>query len=360
VQVRAKIDAYYKDYKYNIRNLPMAFSSIITHRIQRESPTASVKIHPRSEAFAASGKLDELAYELKTNFIRKGGKSYGRFSNETVEFPFSSWLQEYRQDRLGFESFTQKAVNHFKNELEKSEHFFDAYLFFAVEKIEAGDFLHVFAVEHLSGLYLDADLTINDSLYLDSSGFSLAAKINLTDWDAGESVTYVTLLRGRGEKEITDAFTNFIGFSDKHDIKSDTVDFLQAVESFSQTLDEATAKITRTKVVDYCMEQKKAGKPVVIRELSDTLSQEIKSYEPEHFSRHIETKQAESKSEFIPDAAQLRNYIRISGRNDSLSMSFASECLGNEIVYDANSDSLTIKNIPPALKARLLKHLKES
>lgn len=338
----------------------MAFSAIIAHRIQRESPTTSVTIHNRTEAFTASGKLDELAYELKTNFIRKGSKSYGRFSSETVDFPFSAWLQEYRQERLSLESFTQKALGHFKNELEKNEQFIDSYVFFAFEKIEAGDFLHVFVVEHLSGLYLDINLAINDSLYLDSSGFSLAAKINLTEWDAGESATYLVLLRARGEKELIEAFTNFIGFSDKHDIKSDTVDFLQAVESFSQTLDEATAKITRTKVVDYCMEQKKAGKPVVIRELSDSLSQEIKSYEPEHFSRHIEEKQAESKSEFIPDAGQLRNYIRISGRNDSLSMSFASECLGNDIVYDPNSDSLTIKNIPPALKARLLKHLKES
>lgn len=337
----------------------MAFSAIITHRIQRESPTSSVNTQVRSETFAASGKLDELAYELKTHFIRKSAKSYGRFSSETVDFPFSSWLQEYRQERLGFASFSQKALNHFKHELEKSEQLVDAYLFFALEKIEAGEILYVYLLENLSGLYLDTDLAINDSLYLDSAGFSLAAKINLQEWDEGDSTTYLALLRARGEKDLTDAFTNLLGFSDKHDIKSDTVDFLQAVESFSQTLDEATAKITRNKVVDYCLEQKKAGRPVVISELSNNLSQEIKSYEPEHFSRHIETRQTEAKSEFIPDAAQLRNYIRISGRNDSLSMSFASECLGNDIVYDANSDSLTIKNIPPALKARLLKHLKE-
>ncbi len=38
-------------------------------------------------------------------------------------------------------------------------------------------------------------------------------------------------------------------------------------------------------------------------------------------------------------------------------MSFDAECLGNNIHYDAASDSLIIKGLPPALKARLLKHL---
>jgi nucleoid-associated protein len=338
----------------------MAFSLIVAHRITRTAPTASVITQTRTDVFSANGKLDELAYELKNNFIRKNAKSYGRFSSETAEFPFSAWLQEYRQERLGFANFTQKALSHFKSSLEKSENVLDAYVFFILEKIEAGEFLYVFLVEPMSGLYFDGDISLSDSLYLDSSGFSLAAKINLRDWDTADSLTYVALLRARGDKEVSDAFTQFIGFSDKHDIKSDTNDFLQTVEHFSQTLDDTTAKITRTKVVDYCLEQKKAGKPVVISELSNNLSQEIKHYEPDRFAKFVETKKAEVKNEFIPDSSQLRNYIRISGRNDSLSMSFESACLGNDIVYDAASDSLTIKNIPPALKAKLLKHLKSN
>jgi nucleoid-associated protein len=39
-------------------------------------------------------------------------------------------------------------------------------------------------------------------------------------------------------------------------------------------------------------------------------------------------------------------------------MSFSSSCLGDTIVYDPATDSLTIRNIPTGLKARLAKHLK--
>ena len=99
----------------------MALTSIISHHILRHSPTTGVDLHVRPDAFAANGKLEDLVYELKSNFIRKSGKSYGRFSGETSEFPFSAWLKEYRAERLGFASFTHQAAQHFKLELEKNE-----------------------------------------------------------------------------------------------------------------------------------------------------------------------------------------------------------------------------------------------
>jgi nucleoid-associated protein len=74
----------------------------------------------------------------------------------------------------------------------------------------------------------------------------------------------------------------------------------------------------------------------------------------------VESSKPDLKPDFIPHAGQIRSYVRISGRNDSLSMSFASECLGREIEYDAEKDVLTITNLPPSLKARLIKHLKEA
>lgn len=115
----------------------MALVSIITHRITRSAPGGAVTTQARTDAFNISGKLEEFIYELKSQFIRKSGKSYGRFSSETADFPVSAWLQEYRAERLGFASFTQKAMQHYKAEIEKIESLVDAYVFFVEEKIEA-------------------------------------------------------------------------------------------------------------------------------------------------------------------------------------------------------------------------------
>lgn len=338
----------------------MALTSIVAHRIYRHSPDSRFELQLRSEVFELNGKLEELAYELKTQFIRKGGKSYGRFSDEAGEYPLPAWLRDCREERLGFLSFSHKAMQQFQQALEKADSLLDAYIFFVEEKLEVGDTLNVYLVEHQSGLFLDGNLAVGDSFFLDATGFNLAAKIQLNDWTNGDSTTYLTLMRARSDKDIADAFTQFIAFTDKQDIKQETAEFLKIVDDFSNTLDQTAAKITRSKVVDYCLEQNKAGKTVTIADLSTTLAEEVKSYEPERFVRYVETTKPEIKPEFIPHAGQIRSYVRISGRNDSLSMSFASDCLGREIDYDPEQDTLTIRNLPPALKARLIKHLKES
>lgn len=338
----------------------MAITALVAHRIYRHSPGSAFELQLRSEPFSVNGKLEELAYELKAQFIRKGGKSYGRFSDDLGEFPTPAWLKDTREDRLSFLSFTHKAMQQFQQALEQADSLLDAYVFFVEERLEVGDTLQVYLLEHLSGIYLDGDLVMDESLHLDTSGFNLAAKIQLQDWIGANSSTYLTLIRSRTDKDIADAFTHFIAFTDKQDIKQETAEFLKVVDDFSETLDETTAKLTRTKVVNYCLEQNKAGKAVAIADLSQNLAEEVKSYEPERFARYVETSKPDIKPEFIPHAGQIRSYVRISGRNDNLSMSFASDCLGREIEYDAEQDVLTIRNLPSALKARLIKHLKES
>lgn len=338
----------------------MALTSIIAHHIYRINPSESPSIQTRAESLTLNGKLEDLAYELKTQFIRKGGKSYGRFSDAIGEYPLPAWLKDYRQERMGFTSFTQKAVQHFHQLLETTESPLDSYLFFVEETLEAGQFLYIFLVEHEAALYLDANLELTGSVYLDTANINLAAKIDYNEWDSGTSATYLTLMRTRSEKDIADAFGELTGFTDKYDLRTDTREFLDAVEQFTQTLDEPTARLTRTKVANYCLEQNKTGKAVALTELSNNLAEEVKSYSPREFTTYLEQQKPGLKAEFIPHTGQIRSYVRLSGRNDSLSMSFASECLGKDVEYDAERDLLMIKNIPSSLKKQLLTHLKQA
>jgi nucleoid-associated protein len=60
------------------------------------------------------------------------------------------------------------------------------------------------------------------------------------------------------------------------------------------------------------------------------------------------------KTELIPDRKSLKNYLRYSGKNKEVTLSFAATALGSDISFDPNENSLTIKNLP----SRLLKQLK--
>lgn len=304
---------------------------------------------------AVSGVEEELLRELKHAYIGKAGKSYGQFSADTAEHPFSRWVEEYMDEKIPFASFTHKALQHFKLALEQSECELEGHLLVMTESLADGDFLYLFLVDHDEGSYIDSNLEMGSSYYLNVTRVLLGAKLNLTDMLQKEGKNYLSVLRSRGDKKLTEFFWNFVGFTDKVDVSGDTSEFLNIVAAFTQDLPEEKAAETRVKVVDYCLDQDKSGVPVRMDELSAHVNEEA----PEDFSRFVAEKQESPKEELIPDRNQIRQFMRISGRSDVVSMSFAASALGEAIVYDPTTDSLTIKSIPASLKARLLKHMQQ-
>jgi len=135
-------------------------------------------------------------------------------------------------------------------------------------------------------------------------------------------------------------------------------------------------------VVDYCMEHDLRGEPVVFDELADHLAAETKSHPAEAFSHYIIEKKKETrqqqrsnsglspeqlaaqgapmievaeavKAELIPDRKQLRGFIRYSGKNKDLSISFSANLMGEGIEFDAPNKRLIVNAIPESLLKQL-------
>jgi nucleoid-associated protein len=128
-------------------------------------------------------------------------------------------------------------------------------------------------------------------------------------------------------------------------------------------------------VIEYCVEQDKQGETVEFK----TLSGQLDSSAPEKFEQFVALKKRERrevrprsestmnessselahgesviKTDLIPDRKSLKNYLRYSGKNKEVTLSFAATALGSDISFDPSENSLTIKNLP----SRLLKQLK--
>lgn len=333
----------------------MALQYLIAHRLVKPAPTEPCQTRIRPNELRRDGKSEDLCRELKNAYIRKGGKSYGAFSDDTANCPLPAWIREWLEERLTFTSLSEKIAQHLGMHFDKSETPLNNILLIFFERIEAGDALYIFLLDHTSGQYFDGDLELCDSLYLDTQNIRLAAKIKTAEFFSGEQQNYLSLLKWRGEKELSNAFAEAIGLSNKIDISADTSEFLDLVTHYTAELPEDVAQQTRRAAVEFCLQQDKAGLPVQMTELAEHISVP----EQPHFTHFVRTTQPEMKNEWIPDKTQLKNYVRISGRDEQLSMSFASACLGSTVFYDADSDSLTIKNIPTALKSRLIAHLQQ-
>lgn len=331
----------------------MPLSHAIVHGISRAGIQAPVNLQLARQVLPLNGYLEELLRELKHAYGAKAGKVYGQFSADIGRAQLAGWLGEFCEERLGFESFTQRCCEHIKTLLEAVEQELEGQLLFALEKLADADVLYIFMLQQAQGIYIDGDLSLQPNLNLDVAGIVLGAKINLTDWRSGEG-TYLSVLRARGEKDLTDLFQAALGFAEPRDIAAETTEFLDIVRDYAARLPEEKAQECRSKIVDYCLSQDKLGEPVVLEELSS----QVNDSEPQEFARFIAAKQEVQRAELIPDRKQLRSFVRISGRNDDLSMSFSSECLGQSIMYDKQSDSLIITNIPGPLKLRLIEHMK--
>ena len=137
----------------------MALSRIIAHRIQRANPTANAELQLRSDCWVQNGRIEECFRELKHCMLKRLGKDYGRFSDDHASHPMSRWLSEYCDEKLGFESFSQKAMEHLKSELDKTEELLDGFIFFAHEELEASSMLHIFIAQPVSYTHLTLPTT---------------------------------------------------------------------------------------------------------------------------------------------------------------------------------------------------------
>ncbi len=344
----------------------MPIEAIIAHRITRASPSDSPKVRIATSLWPGDGLHESLFRDMKTSVLRRAGKEYGRFSEDRAEFPFASWLTQFHSQSIGFERLSEHFAHQFAHALNTTDCVVDANLVIGYETLEQSNQLHFFWVEHETGLYLDGDLTVNTSTYLDIEGIRLAAKIDLNDWFSDEDyrkANAIALLRWRGEKPLSDAFVSALGFCEKLDLAAETDTFLESVSQYTEALPEEVAKHTHKQVVHYCLEQAADDKPVVLAELAQHVHDTLPDPKecptpfapPPKFDDYVQQHNTKTKPEFIPDKNRMRNFIRISGRNELLSMSFASSCLGESVIYDPSTDSLTIKQLPSSLKSKLKK-----
>jgi len=91
---------------------------------------------------------------------------------------------------------------------------------------------------------------------------------------------------------------------------------------------------------------------VVIADLSELLSPD----QPKAFSNFVEQSSSEEQAGLHLHRSSLKNYVRFSGRDKYMSISFSSRLFGDNVVFDANSGELTLKKVPKSLRNQIRRH----
>lgn len=332
----------------------MTLKHCIVHSVERTVTGAGVDTRLRDGENSPTGSAVSLFEQFKQCFQRSGAKQYGRFDPARADNPLPGWLREQTQGKSTFCTVSRRIMEHLQQRMDNHQEPFSAHIMIAVDTVMTQDQWYLFWIEHVDASHIDIDLEVAATRYIDSGKLHFGARLFIDEWLQQDSPKYLSVIASRGNKILTDAFVDFIGFNVGLDLVEDTTEFLQIVDQYMDTLPEETTADVKGRIVDYCVEQDKSGAPIIFDELSSQLDPST----PEQFAHFVTQQQKQPKSEIYADRNCLKRYTRFFGRDNAMSISFSSDLYGEEVVYDETAETLTIRRIPKSLKQQLLNQKK--
>lgn len=329
----------------------MTLKHCILHKIERTVPGAAISSRLREQENNCEGAIYSLFEQLKQSYLRSSQKQYGYFNKEQEDIPLPQWLREQQQAKTAFHSFSQRAMSQLIQQLENTDEVFTAYLMFAIENVLEQQQFYVFWVTQSEALNINSELEVDSSQYIDSAKLQYAARVQIEEWLEQASPKYLSLMTARGNKSLSEAFTQFIGFCAGIDLVEQTSEFLTIVDQYADTLVPDRVSEYKNKVMDYCVQQDRQGAPVIYEELSEKVNEAA-------LAGFIIDRQQDKKTELHTDRNSLKRYIRFFGRDNHMSISFAADKFGSDICYNEQTGELLIKKIPQSLRQQLARHLK--
>jgi nucleoid-associated protein len=312
---------------------------------------------PRNSCFDVSPAIEDLAQQINHAFNTKPAKGVGGFveisDEEEPKIPFSSLLKEGLSEEEDFVKFSVKASERLKQSLLDTASVETGFVIFSHYQFLATDYLLIAIINTKQHVEINSALELTASDHLDLAKMQLAVRIDLTQLTVmPEQQRYVSFIKGRMGRKVSDFFMHFIGCEELVDIKQQNKQLLNTVDAYlaAEQLDPQEKHQARQKVADYYKEKLEQGEDIQVKELATKLPGEENS-----FYQFNQSAEKPVEEHFQADRSALKTLAKFSGAGGGISLSFERSLLGDRISYDAASDTLMIRGIPPNLKDQLTK-----
>ncbi|MBD1574904.1 MULTISPECIES: nucleoid-associated protein YejK [Vibrio] len=332
--------------------MSLNISNVILHKLTKNDQDELV-VNLRNTALSNDAVSEQLVAELHRTFNAKGGKGFGTYKEESE---FQYWMKQFRQGESNFYEFSSQSAERLKTELEKYPFAEEGVLVMAQYQSLATEYLFIALLPSNQSLKVDDDLDISGTDYLDINKMDIAVRIDLSRYETDpESNRYLTYIKGRVGRKVADFFLDFLQAEVGLDTKKQNLVLMQAVDDYcaDSQLNKDETVAYRKQVHDYCNEQLKAGDELEIRELSGELSG---AGHDDNFQEFTQKQGYELEDSFPVDRSTIRKLAKYVGAGGGLSINFDAMLLGERVFYDPETDTLTIKGIPPNLKDQLVRN----
>ncbi|QJR82562.1 nucleoid-associated protein YejK [Alteromonas pelagimontana] len=330
---------------------------------------------PRDKCLPVTSEIEQLAHQINHSFNTKPGKGVGHFASQTqsedadeVESAaadgsaFASnlalYLQAQKENRDDLETvfldFSLSATKQLIKALADTGTVETGFLIFCQYEFLATQYLMITLLNTRSHVEVNQALELTAREHLDLAKMQLAVRIDLTQLTVQpEQQRYISFIKGRMGRKVSDFFMQFIGCEELVDIKQQNKQLISSVDAYlaSENLNAEEQQHHREEVKSYFKEKIDSGESLSVSELSGRLPSHEEG--ERNFVAYTQTLETPLEQDIQPDPAALRQLAKFSGQGGGVSLSFERKLLGDRIIYDPASDTLTIKGIPPNLKDQL-------
>lgn len=331
--------------------MSLTISHIALHQLEMNDQDELV-VNYRDNLLDLNASAYQLVAELHRVYNAKAGKGFGSFLEHSE---FSTWLAKQKSKDIEYYEFSKRSAERLKNELTKYPFADTGVLIFAQYQSLATDYLFIAILPSIESLKVDSHLDVGATDHLNVTGMTVAARIDLTTMEFDkDSNRYVSFLKGRVGRKVSDFFLDFLQVDTGFDTKQQNQVLMQAVEDFcsDSQLDKEETTSYKKQVHDYCNEQLNSNEEIVVKELS---SEVPLSEDGTSFYNYTQDKGYELEESFPADRTAIRKLTKYVGVGGGLNISFDSTLLGERVFYDPETDTLTIKGTPPNLKDQLIR-----
>ena len=335
--------------------MSITVNQIVLHQLVKhaENETTTMESVLRDELLTITPEVEQMMLQLHQGYQNKG-KAFGVFQENSI---FAQDLNRLLENEINFLTSTQQCANFLAQELGKYNFADSGTLILCQYNFLATDYLFIALLDSRISMLVDENLEIRRTEYLDITQFDIAARINLTDLQVNaNSNRYLTFIKGRVGRKISDFFMDFLGAEEGLNPQVQNQCLLQAVSDYCEQseLNKEQTQAVKKQVFEYCKGQLASGDEIALTELSANLP----TLNERPFVTFTEEQDYGLEETIPPVRSALKTLTKFSGSGKGVTLSFDADLLNNRIEWDPLTDTLTIKGIPPNLKDQLQKALK--
>ena len=335
--------------------MSITVNQIVLHQLVKhaENETTTMESMLRDELLTITPEVEQMMLQLHQGYQNKG-KAFGVFQDNSI---FAQDLNRLLENEINFLNFSQQSTKLLAQELGKYNFADSGTLILCQYNFLATDYLFIALLDSRISMLVDENLEIRRTEYLDITQFDIAARINLTDLQVNaNSNRYLTFIKGRVGRKISDFFMDFLGAEEGLNPQVQNQCLLQAVSDYCEQgeLNKEQTQAVKKQVFEYCKGQLASGDEIALTELSANLP----TLNERPFVTFTEEQDYGLEETIPPVRSALKTLTKFSGSGKGVTLSFDADLLNNRIEWNPLTDTLTIKGIPPNLKDQLQKALK--